>query len=116
MRLRLGLLAIVVGALAVTGVAPAQQVFTQKRLIETEKQKLAALTDKNQALQDRLDRSKDPAYMEKLARDQLGLVRPGETSYVVIPGPPVPAPPKPPPTPDGPWARVWGWLSDVLNL
>ncbi len=114
MRLRLGLLAIVIGALAVTGIAPAQQMYDQKQLIETEKQKLAALTERNQTLQDRLDRSKDPAYMEKLAREQLGLVRPGETSYVVIPGPALPAPPKPPPTPESLWKRVLNWFRELI--
>jgi cell division protein FtsB len=116
MRLRLGLLAIVLGALAVTGIAPVQQVYHQKQLIDAEKEKLAVLTERNQDLQERLDRSKDPAYMEKLAREQLGLVRPGESSYVVIPGPPVAAPPKPPPAPEGLWSRISGWLTDLLNL
>ena len=113
-RLRLGLLAIVVGALAVTGVTPARQVYDQRRLIEEEKAKLAALTAQNEVLQTRLNRSRDPAYVEKVAREQLGLVRPGETAYVVVPGPAVPVPPKSPPEPLGPWARIWKWLSALF--
>lgn len=89
-RIRLGMLALVVGALAVTGVAPAQQVFAQRKLIEQEQIKLAALTAQNDALESRLARGRDPGYLEKLAREQLGLVRPGETAYVVVPGPPLP--------------------------
>jgi cell division protein FtsB len=114
-RLRLGLLALVVGALAVTGIGPAQQVYQQRRLIEKEEVKLAGLTEKNAALESRLARSQDPAYMEKLAREQLGLVRPGETSYVVIPGPAVPAPPAPPTQPGSWWDRISSWFHEVLN-
>lgn len=114
-RLRLGLLALVVGALAVTGIAPAQQVYQQRRQIDKEEAKLAALTEKNAALESRLARSQDPAYMEKLAREQLGLVRPGETSYVVIPGPPVPAPPAPPAQPSSWWDRISSWFRDFLT-
>jgi cell division protein FtsB len=114
-RLRLGLLALVVGALAVTGIAPAQQVYQQRRLIDKEEAKLAALTEKNAALESRLARSQDPAYMEKLAREQLGLVRPGDTSYVVIPGPPVPAPPAPPAQPSSWWDRISSWFREFLT-
>jgi cell division protein FtsB len=114
-RLRLGLLALVVGALAVTGIAPAQQVYQQRRLIDKEEAKLAALSEKNAVLESRLARSQDPAYMEKLAREQLGLVRPGETSYVVIPGPPVPAPPAQPAQPSSWWDRISSWFRDFLT-
>lgn len=113
-RLRLGLLSFVVGALAVTGIGPAQQVYQQRKLIEKEEAKLAALTEKNAALERRLARSQDPSYMEKLAREQLGLVRPGETSYVVIPGPAVPVPPDPPAHPSGWWDRISSWFRDLL--
>ena len=114
-RLRLGLLALVVGALAVTGIAPAQQVYQQRKLIEQEKVKLAALTEKNAALESRLARSQDPAYMEKLAREQLGLVRPGETSYVVIPSPAIPAPPPETPVQPSLRQRIGSWIRDLLR-
>jgi cell division protein FtsB len=113
-RLRLGLLALVVGALAVTGIAPAQQMYDQRKLIEDEEAKLAALTEKNAALESRLARSQDPAYMEKLARERLGLVRPGETSYMVIPGPAVPVPPDAPAESGGWWESISSWFRDLL--
>ncbi len=52
-----------------------------------EKARLEALKAENRSLEQRLARLNDPEYQEKLAREQLGLVRPGETSYVVVPGP-----------------------------
>jgi cell division protein FtsB len=113
-RLHLGLLTIVVGALGVTGIAPAQQVYYQNRLIDREKTKLAELAEKNSELERRLARSQDPAYVEKLAREQLGLVRPGETAYVVVPGPPIAAPPEPPPKPTSLLDRIARWLRNLI--
>lgn len=58
----------------------------------------AALTEQNQALVEENRRlteevkrlKSDPAYLEKVARDQLGHVSPGETVYLV-PDPDTPA-------------------------
>lgn len=113
-RIRLGLFALVIGALAVTGVAPAQQVLAQRKLIDREKARLAALTAQNQDLEARLARVQDPGYQEKLVREQLGLVRPGETAYVVVPGPPVQEPPAPPPAPRGLKGKAADWLRKLF--
>lgn len=113
-RIRLGLLALVVGALAVTGVAPAQQVFAQRKLIEQERVRLAALTEQNDVLESRLARGNDPGYVEKLAREQLGLVRPGETSYVVLPGPPLPEPVEADPPPTGLLQKVTHYFRNLF--
>lgn len=113
-RIRLGMLALVVGALAVTGVAPAQQVFAQRKLIEREQTRLAALIEKNDALESRLARGQDPGYMEKLAREELGLVRPGETAYVVVPGPPLPPTVETTPAPKGLLEKVTSYFRNLL--
>lgn len=114
-RLRLGLLMVVVGALAVTGIAPAQQLYAQDRLIDQERAKLAKLTEENAALERRLARNQDLAYVEKLAREQLGLVRPGEKAYVVVRGPAIPAPPQSQPEPKSLLARVSGWFRSLFG-
>jgi cell division protein FtsB len=114
-RLRIGLLAVVIAGLAVTGIAPAQQVYEQDRLIESERARLAELTRQNTDLERRLARNQDPAYVEKLAREQLGLVRPGETAYVVVPGSAIPAPPEPRPEPPSLWDRVSRWFGELLS-
>ncbi|MBW3589221.1 MAG: septum formation initiator family protein [Actinobacteria bacterium] len=67
--------------------APARQAYEQKQAVAREKARLEALKTENRSLEQRLARLNDPEYQEKLAREQLGLVRPGETSYVVVPGP-----------------------------
>jgi len=46
-----------------------------------------ALLRENRRLREELRRLKDPAYVERLAREQLGLVRPGEIAVVLIPEP-----------------------------
>lgn len=46
-----------------------------------------ALTEENRRLAEEIERLKhDRAYLEKVARDQLGHVRPGDTVYLVPPG------------------------------
>jgi cell division protein FtsB len=45
-----------------------------------------ALAEENQRLADEIERLKnDEAYLEKVARDQLGHVKPGDTVYLVPP-------------------------------
>lgn len=53
-----------------------------KHEINVKQQELAKLKDKNQKLQDEVDMSKTDSYIEKLARERLGLVKPGEAPVV----------------------------------
>ncbi|MEX2586384.1 MAG: septum formation initiator family protein [Actinomycetota bacterium] len=82
-RFRLGVVLLVIGALALTGLAPARRAYEQRQQIAVEKEQLAQLTEQNRALQDRLRRLEDPAYAEKLVREELGLARPGDTVFVM---------------------------------
>ena len=71
---------VVVGALAVYGGAGVLKVRAMQgeiRQLERELQTLRAQTQKLTATIDRL--RNDPAYIEKLAREDLGYVREGET-------------------------------------
>lgn len=116
-RLPLWVLVLVTGALAMTGLAPARQAYHQRQVIREEESRLQELERKNAELESRLARLEDPAYREMLAREQLGMVRPGETAYVVVP-PPAPAtePPAPKVTEKGWMGRMLDWLSDFLGL
>lgn len=53
-----------------------------KKEIDVKHQELSKLQDKNQKLQDEVDMSKTDTYIEKLARERLGLIKPGETLVV----------------------------------
>ncbi|CAN5742510.1 hypothetical protein BH23ACT12_BH23ACT12_17650 [soil metagenome] len=112
----MGVFGLVVGALALTGVAPARQAFHQREQLVEVEAKVAALQERNDALTSRLNRLSDIAYMEKLAREQLGVIRPGETSYVVRPAP---APVNPvahvEPKPQGMREKTAEWIKDLLG-
>lgn len=88
----MGLVGLVVGALALTGVAPARQAYQQAQQLKEVQAQADVLRERNEQLTSRLARLGDPAYMEKLAREQLGVVRPGDTAYVVVPAPDTEAP------------------------
>ncbi|MCA1840718.1 MAG: septum formation initiator family protein [Actinomycetota bacterium] len=80
--------AVVFGISSMLAIGPARQAYQQHKKIQAEQTRLVALEKQNALLQERLDRLKDPEYIEKLSREELGLVRPGEISYVVVPPPP----------------------------
>ena len=110
-RRRLILLGILI-LVSITAISPARQVFIQRQRIETEQAKLAALRHENEKLEQRLERLKNPDYLEKVARDELGMVAPGEVSYVVVPS--GVAEEELPPPPPKPWyERAW---NHVLSL
>ncbi|MGI8427103.1 MAG: FtsB family cell division protein [Actinomycetota bacterium] len=115
LRFRLALLACVMAGLGLAILPPARQALEQRDLVRAEERKLAALTTSNIKLHQRLSRLSDPDYLETVAREQLGLVRPGEVSFVVEDpeGPPVKA--KPPPAKPKPWyEKAWSWVQSKV--
>lgn len=104
------------GAAFLTQVVPYGQILESKRDVETARDVLAQLTEDNATLQADVAALQTDAEIEKLAREKLGYVRPGETAYVVL-DPPGTVDEAPPPTPDAPgeeptWVdRVWNFLS-----
>jgi cell division protein FtsB len=114
LRLRAGILGLLIGSLALTGLAPVRQAYYQRESIQEEEARLKALEEVNAKLESRLLRLQDPAYMEKLAREQLGVVRPGETSYVVVPRP-IPAAPPPQPVEKSWWRQALDWLAELVS-
>ena len=78
-------------AIVLAGVFPFRQLIAQERLVENTAAKLDALVAENEALQAEIDAVATPTELERIAREQYGMVRPGETSYVVeLDGGPVP--------------------------
>ena len=65
--------------------------IAQERLVDNTPTKLDALIVENEALQAQIDAAQSPSELERLAREEYGMVRPGETGYVVeLDGGPVP--------------------------
>jgi cell division protein FtsB len=69
--------AAVLGVYGVTGMVRVQQMRAE---IEAAEREIAGLRDQQRKLADTVDRLRnDPAYIEKLAREEHGLVRQGDT-------------------------------------
>jgi cell division protein FtsB len=74
----------VLGLVVAMGVQPTRQLFAQRDRISEISGDLNSLERGNRALEERVQRLNDPDYLEQEAR-RLGLTRPGETIYVVVP-------------------------------
>jgi cell division protein FtsB len=87
------LLTIMIGVLALS-VAPAQMYFDQRAELARFERQAAVLERKNAALAARAEQLHDPAFLERLARQCLGMVKRGEIAFVVVPkeGAPIPPP------------------------
>lgn len=76
---------VLLGALALTvsGILPFRQLITQQRQIERSQEQLSALRTENEALVEDIEMLGTNAEIERIAREQYGLVRPGEIAFVV---------------------------------
>jgi cell division protein FtsB len=75
-------LLVVVAILALLTLVPARQFFAQRGRIAELEAKAMRLEQRNDALQRQIADLKDPAELERLARECLGMVRPGEIALV----------------------------------
>ena len=112
----IGLLLIgLVGAAFLTQVVPYRQIIDANNNVEAARQQLSDLETENAVLQADIEALHTNSEIEKLAREKLGYVNPGETAYVVLdpPGsnePTTPTVPEPPPQET--WVdRVWEFLT-----
>ena len=70
-------------AIVLAGVFPFRQLIAQERLVDNTRTKLDALVAENELLQEQINAVQSPAELERIAREQYGMARPGETTYVV---------------------------------
>jgi cell division protein FtsL len=70
-------------AIVLAGVFPFRQLIAQQRRVDTNQAELDALVAENEHLQSQIDAVQTPAELERIAREQYGMARPGETTYVV---------------------------------
>ncbi|MBW3556326.1 MAG: septum formation initiator family protein [Actinobacteria bacterium] len=93
-------------------VMPTRTFFNQRGEIAAEEAKVEVLTRENQRLASRVRQLHTDSEIERLAREQYNLVRPGEEAYAILPGPVdvegESGPVEPPaPAPPSRWQRVW---------
>jgi cell division protein FtsB len=76
---------LVLGLFGAMAIEPTRQLMAQRERIASMAQELGRVEKSNRRLEARVRRLRDPDFIEQRAREQVGLVRPGETTYVVMP-------------------------------
>jgi cell division protein FtsB len=81
---RAALLALIIVALLLYLVVPFKAYLAQRSRLDQLARQTTVLEQQNADLRDQVRQLKDPAYVERLARC-LGMVRPGEIAFVIVP-------------------------------
>ena len=109
---------LVLGVALVTAVIPFRQIIDQQRRVEAAAVELAAITAENRILEAEVAALNSPEEIERLAREQLGYVMPGDIAYVVLEPADEPTTTTAPPPitaevqPEVPWYRaIWNFFT-----
>lgn len=78
------LLFVLIGAAFLTQVVPYRQILDAQQQVESAQNRLATLESENRRLSRDAAALETDAEVEKLAREKLGYIRPGEIAYVVV--------------------------------
>jgi cell division protein FtsB len=76
-------------------VFPARTYVAQRRSLVAVQTKVKVLTTENKTLDDRVTALQQPSEIERMAREQYGMVKPGEEAFAILPTPAPPAPATP---------------------
>lgn len=107
-RLLVGLaMSVLLVAVLLLGVFPTRTFLAQRASTQQAEERLDALDERNAGLEQRIEQLNTPAEIERIAREQYGMVRPGEESFAILPPPPPPA--------DLPDVWPFRGVDDVLN-
>jgi len=87
------ILAIVVTTLLLYLIVPLRTYAAQRAHLAQLERQTRVLEQQNGLLQQRIKQLHDPAYLERLARECLGMVKPGEIGFIVVPKDGVSQPP-----------------------
>lgn len=112
----LTLLFLLLGAAFLTQVVPYRQIIESQREVSSARALLISLETDNELLQADVAALNTDEEIEKLAREKLGYVQPGETAYVVLDPPAtgdtVPEIIEEPPAPERTWVdQLWEFVS-----
>jgi cell division protein FtsB len=80
----LALAALLVVVVTAVGIFPFRQIIADRRSVTLAQEQLLALRAENEHLGAQVAALQTDQEVERLAREQFGLVRPGETAYVVV--------------------------------
>lgn len=110
------LLILLTGAVFLTQVVPYRQIVDSQRQVAEARAELASLEAENAEMAADVEALQTDSEIERLAREKLGYVRPGETAYVVLDPPGAseetePVEPAPEPV-EKTWVdKVWEFLT-----
>jgi cell division protein FtsB len=79
------ILAVVVTALVLYLAIPLRAYVDQREAIATLERQTEAIEQRNADLRVRIQQLNDPVYLERLARECLGMVKRGEIAFIVVP-------------------------------
>jgi len=79
------ILAIVVMAVLLYLIVPLRTFMAQRDHLAHLERQTRILEQQNGLLQARVKQLHDPAYLERIARECLGMVKPGEIGFIVVP-------------------------------
>jgi cell division protein FtsB len=80
----LPLLLLVALTVVLTNVFPFRQILAQRHQVELADEQLSVLQEENDRLEAEAEALRLPTEIERIARDDFGLVREGDTSYVIV--------------------------------
>jgi cell division protein FtsB len=80
-------------AVAFLAIAPLRGYLDERGQLADLRQQAALLERQNQSLQDTIEDLSDATFLERMARECLGMVKPGETAFVIVPARGKPDPP-----------------------
>ena len=103
-------LVVVLGGITLLAVFPARTYLAQRHDLSSAGERVEVLTRENAALSERVARLHTDEEVERIAREQYDLVKPGEEAYAILPAPesdrPAPAPRAASTSKPGFWAQV----------
>ena len=82
-----GLALLVLAGVALLAVLPTRAWLGQRRQLSARTTELVELQERNAKLSEQLDHLRSPQAVDEVAREKLGLVRPGEKAIAVLPAP-----------------------------
>ena len=103
-------LVVVLAGITLLAVFPARTYLAQRNNLAAADDRVTVLSRENKELSERVARLHNDTEIERLAREQYDLVKPGEEAYAILPAPEAERPsraakPAPAPSP-GFWTRV----------
>jgi cell division protein FtsB len=86
-RMGMRVASLTLAAMLLYAVFPVRTYLNQRAATERAREQIEVLSRENDRLEQRAEDLRDPETVEEIARRELGLVKPGEESYGILPAP-----------------------------